>query len=163
MKHLFLFRTRRSSQPEAVTPTWASAGLAKVGLWIVLGAAMIFAAGRLVIFAAECGTIDNTFWRFTAASSATKAAVDGTNIYLVAGDRISILDMPTGVETVSNTFLGVTLGRPIVASLKGASNEVIVAGDIGYLYGLNGSTLITNWTRSTLRGSCRVHPYTVLN
>ena len=108
--------------------------------------------------AAECGSSGNTFWTFNGAAPLEHAVVGDLGIYVVAGTKLSLVDPATGAEINSRDFITVTLGRPIVFTLRnpvnGAGREVVVAGSDGIVYGLHPSTLANNWTRSTRRSTC---------
>ncbi len=102
----------------------------------------------------ECGGTGNTYWSVTAASSLATVALGSTNIYLAAGSTLSIIARSTGAEINSRVFSGVMLGQLRLVRLKGGSDEVIVTGDNGYVYGLHSVELSPYWSRSLLRPAC---------
>ena len=137
MKHLILFRTRRSGQPEACTPIGTLTGRARIRLWMALGVGIILAAGQLAILAVECGTTGNTYWTHTQAGATAGVAVDTTNIFWTSGSIISG-SQKSGAGYFSRDFVAMTRGQPIlVEQATGGTRAVVVAGSDGYIYGMD--------------------------
>lgn len=91
---------------------WILNGRAGV-FWTALGAGLALAAGRLVLFAAECGSSGNTFWTWDRAMHVQGTTVDETNVFATAGTTLGCF-AKTNAQRISGSrklYVGSGMGR----------------------------------------------------